>query len=163
MTHFNFKMTIDNMKYSEKISKKLNELLEKTYDAEKGYKLAAKKVDAPAVHRFLNDKVQQRYNFGHELKAEIQEYGQLPDKGGSVKGDLHRTWMNLTTSLSGNETERILEEVERGEKASLEQYNDILSDKDLTLPPSTRNLLTRQRDAIQAALNTARVYEELVS
>ncbi len=151
------------MTYSEKISQKLNDLLEKTYDAESGYKLAAEKVTVPAVHRFLNDKVQQRFDFGQALKAEIEDYGQLPDKGGSTKGALHRTWMNLATTLSGNETERILEEVERGEKESLEAYNDILGDKELTLPPSTRNLLSKQRDAIQAALNTARVYEELVS
>ena len=151
------------MKYTEKISNKLNELLEKTYDAEKGYKLAAEKVEVPAVKEFLNDKVKQRYTFGHELKTEIREYGELPDKGGSFKGDLHRTWMNLTSTLSGNETERILEEVERGEKASLEQYDEILDDKDMTLPPSTEQLLRSQRNAIQAALNTSKMYESIVS
>ncbi|EAR16078.1 MULTISPECIES: ferritin-like domain-containing protein [Robiginitalea] len=151
------------MKYTEKISNKLNELLEKTYDAEKGYKLAAEKVEVPAVKEFLNDKVKQRYTFGHELKTEIREYGELPDKGGSFKGDLHRTWMNLTSTLTGNETERILEEVERGEKASLEQYDEILDDKEMTLPPSTEQLLRSQRNAIQAALNTSKMYESIVS
>jgi uncharacterized protein (TIGR02284 family) len=151
------------MKYSEKVSDKLNELLEKTYDAEKGYKVAVDNVENPAVHRFLSDKVQQRYNFGHELKEEINQYGETPEKGGSFKGDLHRSWMNLTSTFSGDETERSLEEVQRGESASLEQYNAILGDDELTLPPSTRNILTRQRDAIQSALNTSRVYEELVS
>jgi len=151
------------MEYSKKVTNKLNELLEKTYDAEKGYKVAVENVKNPAVHRFLNDKVQQRYNFGHELKEEIKQYGETPDKGGSIKGDLHRTWINLTSTLSGNETERILEEVQRGEQTSLEQYNAILGDEELTLPPSTRNILTKQRDAIQAALNTSRVYEDLVS
>ena len=33
-------MKRDNMKYSEKISNRLNNLLEKNYDAEKGFKLA---------------------------------------------------------------------------------------------------------------------------
>lgn len=151
------------MKFTEKISKKLNDLLERTYDAEKGYKLAADKVEVPAVKQFLNDKVQQRNTFGHELKSEIREYGELPDKGGSFTGDMHRTWMNLTSTLSGNESERILEEVERGEKASLESYNEILSDKEISLPPSTEQMLRRQRDAIQAALNTSKMYEEIVS
>ena len=71
--------------------------------------------------------------------------------------------MNLTSTLSGNETEKILEEVERGEKATLKEYNDLLSDEELTFPPSTRDLLTKQRDAIEAALNTARVYGEIAS
>ncbi|MGB5818549.1 MAG: PA2169 family four-helix-bundle protein [Saonia sp.] len=151
------------MKYSEKISNKLNELLTKTYDAEKGYTLAQDKVENPSVKSFLNDKVQQRYNFGHELKSEIMEYGQLPEKGGSIKGDVHRTWMNLTATLSNDSTERILEEVIRGEKASLEEYNDILNDSDMVLPPSTEKILTKQRDAIKEALDVAILQEELVS
>jgi hypothetical protein len=52
------------MKYSEKITNRLNELLARTYDAEKGYKLAQEKVNNISVKKFLSDKVQQRYNFG---------------------------------------------------------------------------------------------------
>ena len=151
------------MKYTEKISKKLNELLEKTYDAEKGYKTAADNTEMISIKKFLTDKARQRYNFGHELKKEIMEYGQLPEKGGSIKGDLHRGWIQLKSSLASNKTEQILEEVERGEKASLESYDEILKDRDMVLPPSTENLLRKQRDDIQAALNTARMYEEAVS
>ena len=132
------------MKYSEKISNRLNDLLNRTYDAEKGYKLAQDKVDNPTVKNFLANKVQQRYNFGHELKREIQTYGKLPDKGGSTKSDLHRTWMNLSASLSLNSTERILEEVKRGEKASLEEYNEILKDDNVELAPTTQEILIKQ-------------------
>ena len=156
-------MKSDNMKYSEKISNRLNELLTRTYDAEKGYKLAQDKVENITVKKFLSDKVQQRYNFGHELKEEIKNFGELPEKGGSIKGDLHRTWMNLTSSLTGNETERILEEVERGEKASIEEYNDILNDSEMTLAPSTENLLKKQRNEIEQALKNASIFENAVS
>ena len=156
-------MTSDIMKYSEKISNRLNQLLEKTYDAEKGFKTTAEKVDNSSAKEFLNNKAQQRYNFGHELKSEIMQYGQLPDKGGSIKGNVHRTWMNLKTAFSSNTLETIMEEVKRGEEASLEEYNDILNDNEMTLPPSTENLLIKQRNAIQAAINTATVYEEVAS
>lgn len=151
------------MKYSEKISNKLNALLAKTYDAKKGYNLAMEKVENPAIKKFLSGKVQQRTAFGQELKAEIQKFGELPETDGSFKGDLHRAWMKLTSSLTGNEQERILEEVTRGEKASLKEYNEILTDGDISLIPSTRDLLLRQRDAIEAALKTSKTYEELVS
>lgn len=151
------------MTYSEKISNQLNDLLEKTYDAEKGFGLAAEKVDTPEVKAFLQDKVKQRNAFGHELKDEIREFGKLPEKDGSLKGDVHRSWMQLTAALSSNQTSRILEEVERGEKASLEQYNEMLKDTEVTLPPSTERMLARHRDAIQASLNTARMYETLTS
>ncbi|WP_419213653.1 ferritin-like domain-containing protein [Maribacter sp. X9] len=151
------------MKYSEKITNILNDLLTRTYDAEKGYKLAQEKVDNITVKKFLSDKVQQRYNFGNELKDEIKNFGELPEKGGSLKGDVHRTWMNLTTSLSNNDTERILEEVERGEKASIDEYNEILKENDIALVPSTHKLLMKQRDEIKNALNNAKIFEASLS
>ena len=151
------------MKYSEKVTNKLNELLEKTYDAERGYKLAVDKVEEPTIKKFLNDRVQQRYNFGHQLKKEIAEFGKLPEKGGSFKGDLHRVWMNLTASLSPNETERILNEVERGERASLNDYNDILNNSDFQLPMSTENMLKEQRDAIEESIRATQRFEAVVS
>ena len=151
------------MKFSEKISNRLNELLAKTYDAEKGYKMAAEKAEMPSVKKFLSDKVRQRGTFAQELKSEIMEYGQLPEDGGTLAGDVHRGWIQLKAALSSNQTEQILEEVERGEKASLESYDTILQDKETILPPSTERLLTKQRNAIQAALNTSKMYEEIVS
>jgi uncharacterized protein (TIGR02284 family) len=151
------------MKYTADISNRLNDLLEKTYDAEKGYNLAADEAKGPYVKDFLQDKVKQRRAFGFELKSEIMEYGQVPEKDGSLAGDLHRVWMKLKPLMSSEKTEKILEEVERGEKASLEEYNAILKNSDMKLPPSTERLLIRQRDAIQAALNTSKMYEELLS
>lgn len=151
------------MDYPEKISKKLNNLLQKTYDAQKGYQLAADKVENPAVKQFLNDKVSQRKHFAAELETAIRKFGWEAETEGSIKGDMHRGWMELTASLTGNETERILEEVERGETSSIKGYNEILEDDSYKLMPETRILLINQRDAIQAALNTSRMYETLVS
>lgn len=151
------------MKYSEKISKRLNNLLEKTYDAEKGYRLGSEKVENSSVKRFLDNKIGQRRDFAEQLKSEILAYGELPENGSSFKGDLHRTWMNLTASLSPNETEVILKEVERGEKAFVAEYDEILNDEEVVLALSTENLLISQRNRVQSALNTAKTYEEMVS
>ncbi|MGB5378166.1 ferritin-like domain-containing protein [Muriicola sp.] len=151
------------MKYTEKISNKLNDLLILTYDAKRGYKLAAEKVDNPAIKKFLEDKANQRHNFGHELKSEIVEYGNLPEDSGSIKGDFHRAWMKFVTTISSSESERMLEEVNRGEKKILNSYNDILNNKEWILPNTTRDLLSKQRDAIKSALETSKMYEEVVS
>jgi uncharacterized protein (TIGR02284 family) len=69
--------------------------------------------------------------------------------------------MTLKSLFSSNNEESILEEAIRGEEASLEEYEDIL--KDRTLPPTLDSILTRQKNAIQAAINTEKVHEELVS
>jgi hypothetical protein len=65
--------------------------------------------------------------------------------------------------LDSNNTEQILEEVERGEKASLDEYNDILNDTDMVLAPSTENLLKKHRNEIKEALNNAKIFEETTS
>jgi uncharacterized protein (TIGR02284 family) len=151
------------MKYSEKISNKLNDLLTLTYDAKRGFTLAAEKVDNTAIEKFLRDKANQRQTFAQELKSEILTYGNLPEDSGSIKGDFHRAWMNFISTVSANEEEKMLDEVERGENKILEAYKDILDNKEWILPNSTRDLLSKQRGAIKKALETSRMYEEIVS
>ncbi|SMG41369.1 conserved hypothetical protein [Arenibacter troitsensis] len=149
------------MKYSEKISNGLNNLLVRNYDAEKGFKLAMDKIDNPTINTFLKDRASQRGEFAQELKSEILQYGELPEKVGSLKGDMHRAWMNLKSAVASNEKEQLLEEVERGEKASLEEYNEILNDRDVVLPPSTESMLKRHRDAIKSSLTVANIHERI--
>jgi uncharacterized protein (TIGR02284 family) len=129
------------MKYSEEISNKLNDLLEKNYDTEKAYKYAGENVKNVKLKSFFNERAQERYDFGHELKSEIRNFGETPDKGTSFTGDVQRSWMNLKTSLSSDKEESVLEEMVRGEKAAVEEYNDVLEDNNI--PASTKNILMK--------------------
>ena len=70
--------------------------------------------------------------------------------------------MSLKSTFSSNNEEAILEEAIRGEEASLKEYNDVIS-SDMVFPPTIDSLLIKQRDSIQAAINTNKVKEELVS
>jgi uncharacterized protein (TIGR02284 family) len=151
------------MKYTVEMSNKLNDLLERTYDAEKGFKQVADKVDNTIIKEFFKNRAEQRYNFGHELKKEIKSFGQEPDKGGSLKGKAHRTWIDFKSIFNNENEEAMLEEVKRGEQEAIETYNDILHDKDFVLPPSTESLLMRQRNTIRETLETANLYEKAVS
>ena len=146
------------MSYSSKVANKLNELLEKNYDAEKGYKLAAEKVKRENLKKFFADRAQERYDFGHELKSEIRNFGESPDKGSSMAADAHRSWMNLKASLSGDKDEAVLEEAIRGEKAAVEEYEEVLKESDI--PASTGNILMKQKNAIVAALNEVKTLEK---
>lgn len=145
------------MNYTEEVGNKLNELLEKNYDAEAGYKLAQEKVESNQMKNFFETQQKERYNFGHELKTEMKTWGQEPDKGTSLKGDAHRAWMNIKSTFSTDKEEVILEEAIRGEKAAVQEYNEIINHT--TLPPSTKNILTNHRDRIQKTLNTVDLME----
>ena len=148
------------MSNSKEIAERLNDLLEKNYDSEKGYKEAADDVKNPRLKEFFTDRAKQRYDFGHELKAEIRNFGESPDKGSSLKADAHRAWMNLKTAFSGDNEEAVLEEAVRGEKAAIEDYNKAI--KDWELPPSTENLLIKQRNAIERSMKKVKDLEDML-
>lgn len=129
----------------------LNDLLERNYDAEKGYKKAAEDAKSPVLQEFFRDYASQRYTFGHELKEEIRRLGGEPDKGNSTASALHRTWIDIKTALSTDKDESVVEECIRGEKAALDDYEDVL--KKTELPMVSREVIQRQHDQIQSAVN----------
>jgi len=148
------------MKYTKEITDRLNDLLEKNYDAEAGYKAAKEHVNSSSLKDFFNSRALDRYNFGHELKEEIRLFSETPDKGTSLKGDAHRIWMDLKSKFSDDNDEALLEEAVRGEEKALEEYNDILDQ--MVLAPSTEQMLKKQRDSVKAALKSVKTFEELM-
>ena len=145
------------MKFTEEVAKKLNNLLEKNYDAEKGYQDAAERIENPTMKDFLQEQAQKRYGFGHEIKTEIKNYGEEPDKGGSAKGTVHRAWMDLKAPVASSSEEQVMEEVQRGEQSAINEYNEVISET--SLPPSVQQVLTKQRDQIVEAQQSAKKFE----
>ncbi|MDG5492934.1 PA2169 family four-helix-bundle protein [Psychroserpens sp. SPM9] len=145
--------------YTEEVGSKLNDLLEKTYDAEKGYTKAAENIEHAALKSYFKNKAQERYNFGHELKSEIKAYNQEVDKGGSLTGKAHRAWMDVKSLFSSDNEESMLEEAIRGEKAAIDEYQDVLSET--SLPSSTKSILESQKNTIQNGLTNIKTLEDL--
>ena len=145
--------------YTEEVGKKLNDLLEKTYDAEKGYKKAADNVEHGALKSYFSQKAQERYNFGHELKTEIKSFNQDVDKGGSLTGTMHRAWMDVKSLFSADDEESMLEEAIRGEKAAIDEYAEVLNET--SLPASTKSILASQKTTIENGLSKIKTLEDL--
>lgn len=138
----------------------LNELLERNYDAEKGYKKAAEDIDNSLLKDFFKEYSGQRYNFGHEIKDEIRRMGGDPDKGSSITSNLHRTWIDVKSLVTGKDTEAVVKECLRGETTALEDYEDALRRTDL--PVSTREVVQTQHDKIQGAINRLNQIEKVL-
>jgi len=145
------------MEFKEEIASNLNQLLEKNYDAEKGYKDAAGKVKNARMKQFLEEQAQLRYDFGHQIKSEIKAFDGKPDKGGSIKGTAHRAWMDLKAAISSDKEENVMEEVQRGEQTAINEYDEVINKTNL--PASTKSILTQQRDKIQQAQQSAKNWE----
>ncbi len=143
-----------------KTEKYLNDLLEKTYDAQRGYANAAEVTEHVQLKRWLAHQGARRTEFAASLSGEIKNMNKTPENDGSMKGDLHRSWMNIKAALSLNKDESILEECITGEKAAIEEYDQVLNHKS-ELPPTVVSILEAQKDEIQSTLNQVKSLEDI--
>ncbi|AZQ44877.1 ferritin-like domain-containing protein [Nonlabens ponticola] len=138
---------------------KLNELLEKSYDAEKGFKHAIEKVDNDRLKEYFKQRAAQRSHFATELHQQLHQLNEEPSTTGSTAGDLHRSWMDIKAAFSSDNEESILEECIRGEKASVDEYKEIL--KSETLLAEVVPILENQWKQVENSLSTVKKLEDL--
>ncbi len=143
----------------DKLVDNLQELLEKNYDAEKGFTKAMKDAKGNNLKKFLQQQAAQRSRFATELDQQIRNLNEEPKDSGSFTGDLHRTWIDIKSAIAGNTDEAVLEECIRGEKASWEEYEEKL--KENAFPPNISSLLQKQASEIHSTLNQVKTLEDL--
>ena len=143
----------------EKVENQLEEILEKNRDAQKGYAKAAENADSANLKSFFQRKATDRNSFNTSLKREmISNFADIDDSG-SFTGTIHRAWMDAKSLLSGNDDEAMLEEAIKGDKAAVEEYQEVLLDT--KLPLGISQLLRGQMTQIQTDLNKVRKMEDL--
>ncbi|AZQ42717.1 ferritin-like domain-containing protein [Nonlabens ponticola] len=140
---------------------KLNALLEKTYDAQRGYANAAEMAKDPNVKNWLAHQGARRTEYAAAITGEMKGMNKEPELDGSMTGDLHRSWTNIKAALSSEKDEIVLEECIRGEKAAVEEYEDVLNDAS-HLPPTVVSILQAQKDEISATINSIKRIEDIV-
>ena len=128
--------------------KALNYLIGTCIDGENGYREAAEEATSSDLKTQLLRFAQQRAQFRGELEQEVMHLGGDPKERGSAGAALHRTWLNVRDAITGKDDTAILKESERGEKAALSNYEDVLGRE---LPANLKELVTRQHTEIQRA------------
>ena len=143
----------------EKIVDQLEEILEKNNDAVKGYSKAAENANDSRLKAYFTKKSSDRKIFNNALKREmVANYDEIDDDG-SFTGTIHRAWMDVKSFFSGDNDEAMLEEAIKGDKAAVEEYEEVL--KDANLPPSIAQLVREQEIQIRTDLNKIKVLEDL--
>ena len=140
--------------------KYLQSILEKTYDAIRGYGNAAEVTDHVDLKRWLAQQGSTRTKYAASIAGEMKGMHEKPEFDGSFQGDLHRSWMNLKAALSSNKDELILEECLRGEKAAVDEYKTVLEHAS-ELPPTIVNLLEVQKKEIQNTIDQINRLEDV--
>lgn len=135
----------------------LNDLLQTCRDGEEGFRLAAEHVEDEHLRILFNSYCEQRTQLARELRKELSRLGAAPDDSGSVSAALHRGWMSIKDSITGQDDAAILAECERGEDVALEQYRKAL---ECDLPSDVRRVVSRQHAAVGAAHERIRELEK---
>lgn len=123
---------------NEKTVSVLNDLLNITNDRIEGFSKVEEKVwdTHSALKNDYDQMVSQSQTMKSDLIRLINECGGDADNTTTTAGALHRAWIDVKNSLTGNKDESTLENVVFGEKAAIDAYQDALDSGDLTLKTS---------------------------
>lgn len=125
---------------------KLNDIHDLLVDSRKGYMKAAENAEDPRIKSLLTKLSVGRLALMEDLlKLRVQNDPEANmDDGGTIKGDLHRTWIDVRDALSSSDNANVLHECERGEQYLLDAYE--VEPGDVT--PQTFDLFQRQRATV---------------
>ncbi len=135
----------------------LNDLILINNDRVKGYERALKETkDKDADLRdIFRQMMAQSKRFNDALVSLVRQAGSKPETESSFSGKLHRAWMDLKSSLTGNTRRSLLIECERGEDASKEAYNEALHE-DNGLTETQQQIIAEQAEEQKASHDTIR-------
>lgn len=145
--------------YNEEVSERLNGIIEKSIDAQKGFSKAAENAKHSGLKNFFENKSEERANFTSQLQSLVAVTGKEVEDDGSFTGSAHRTWMDAKAFFTSDNDESMLEEAIKGEKAALEEYQDVLSKP---MPQGTKAVLQQQYSTIQSGLGKIKTMEDIV-
>ncbi|PKG50758.1 MULTISPECIES: ferritin-like domain-containing protein [Olleya] len=150
------KITKDN----KELVNTLQDLLQKNYDAEAGYKQVMQKTENQPLKNWMQQKALQRNTFATELDFQIRKHNAEPKASGTLTGDLHRGWINVKSTLTSDTDEALLEECIRGEKASLTEYEEKL--ERFNEDSEIKTIIQTQLTTVRSALNTVKKLEDII-
>ena len=144
---------------NEEVIGYLNDLIETCKDGEKGFRAAATRVGKdgePLLRTALNLYAQQRAEFAAELENEVLRRGGEPVKSGHVSASFRRGWLDVKSALkagpdyadAGDYESEILAACDAGEKAAIENYQDVLKKM---LPSDLLSIVEKQHQDIREA------------
>ncbi len=141
----------------------LKDVIKRNVDAMKGYEKAADKVNNTELENAFRKEARQRREFALNLQNSthvLEDNSARKIEEGSFKGNLHRTWMDVKAAFSTDKEEEIVEECIRGEKSALEDYDDLLKEKEIVGPE--RDLIREQRNRVQECISELKRIEEVL-
>lgn len=132
---------------NEATIKEVQKLIEINIDSGKGFAEAAENIENRAVARYFRECGARREGFAAELQRYVARSGEKPEDSGSVKGTLHRWWLDVRGTVQDGDEHAVLAEAERGEDAIKERYEKTLKN---TAGSALNDVIQRQYASVKA-------------
>lgn len=129
---------------------KLLSLLHVCADGVAGYRHAAAAIREPKLHATLWQNASEREEVSAVITNTLIARGKKPDHNGSTKGAVHRAWLDAIAALEADNASSVLRECERGDVATCDAFEDVLSGE---LPADLRTTLEDQLKRVFEARN----------
>lgn len=133
-----------------KTNQALNRLIEFCHDGHEGYQTAAHHIEDRPVQLELGRFAHERKEFRDVLARKVDRHAGTPHGHGTLKGRLHRTWLDLKAKVKHLPQPEILQMCADGEEATILTYEHVLEED---LPQEIKELATHQLGLIQKAKN----------
>jgi uncharacterized protein (TIGR02284 family) len=111
----------------------LNLLIRATLDSVEGYREAADNAGDPELKAHFAERSLERLDVVSLLREQVQFLGGQPQDDGTALGGAHRVFTILKSLVAGQNDAAIFEEIRRGEKYLIGQFNAALDNSDASL------------------------------
>ncbi len=139
------------MNTQEDITRLLNDLLEKSCDAKRGYQRAAEQVSAPSLKGLFMSLSSQRENFKKSIREEIHALGGEPIQQFRTSGSVQEAFSSPDLLHTLDTIEQTLKGCLNLEMKHLTLCEKTLNGSDFEV--STRNLLIGQQENVKLSLS----------
>ena len=104
----------------------IQRLIQANLDSYEGYQNAAQDVQNARLRELFQDLAMSRSRQAASLQTYVTWNREEPEQEGTLRGKIHRAWMNARAALNSGDEEVILIEASRGEDHIKELYEEIL-------------------------------------
>lgn len=126
----------------------LEHLLVRSNNARETYRNAAKNVHNTSMVSFFEDAANLHEQFSEVLRQEIERLGGHPKNKTSLGSDADRFWLDFASLIVRRNEPAILENCAKAEQKTIEDYDRLLGQGDLT--ENIQNILKDQRERAQS-------------
>ncbi len=139
---------------NKRLVKSLTHLISIANDGKTGYKTAAEDVEDVTLKHLFMQYSAERGLYAEDLKGIVASFDTISYEEGGPLGALHRTWIDLKSTLTSGDRDAILKACITGEEAAVKDYREALDEE--LIESNIKQIITIQLNGVEAALYSVR-------